>query len=380
MAKKKLIIPVFFFAQHGGLHEYVVATIEAALNSGWDVGIICRDGEFLNERLNGFPIEKFAIDYEDDNHRAHAIDYLTTADVIHAHPGASREIAVEASKRSGVPVVMTLHGRWTDAVYRYHKYLNKIICVSEAVSDLVKSYNINVDDKLLVVPNGVRLPDNWLNKIENTYSIFERINFKNRNKKIITVVSRYDSDKRVLVDLIKGLFKEQRIRGERRLVWNVVGDGSILNEIKDEAQVFVDYYATPLAEFKGWLNEDKVLEEISKSCACLASGRGAIQALSMGKPTIAAASVGCEVILNKNDFIRASYSNFGGLGAETEYDVQVIFDEMLSAAINPQEGFGYSARKFIEDNYDQEKLDRRLIDVYESALLKPDAHANAIPV
>lgn len=367
MVSRRLIIPVFFFAQHGGLHEYVVATIEAALKGGWDVGIICRDGEFLNERLSGFPIEKFVIDYDDVSHRAHAIDYLTTADLIHTHPGASRAIAVEASKRAGTPVVMTLHGRWTDAVYRYHKNLSKIICVSEAVSDLVKSYNINVDDKLLIIPNGTRLRKG--ESVVNTRSFREKIDiFLDRKKKVISVVSRFDADKRVLVDITKGLLKEQRLRGEDRIIWKIIGDGSLLSEIKEEAKVFEDYYSTKAVEFKGWLTENQVFSQIADSHICVASGRGAIQALSMGKPTIAAASVGCEIVLSSDDFVRASYSNFGGMGANTDYNTALIFDRMMDAALAPQDGFEASARRFIMANYDQDELDRRLLEVYEGAL------------
>ena len=133
-----LAVTVWFQAQHGGLHEYVVSQVVAAIRNEWRVSVVCKDGEFLRERLSDFEINKVPVDFEDAESRDAASGHLTSADIIHAHPGPSREMALAAAALSGRPVVLTVHGQWTDSVHRYHDRLCRIICVSQAVADTVR--------------------------------------------------------------------------------------------------------------------------------------------------------------------------------------------------------------------------------------------------
>ncbi|MEJ5083863.1 glycosyltransferase family 4 protein [Ochrobactrum sp. MYb379] len=363
MKNKKLIISVFFHAQHGGLHEYVVASIEAALRDGWSVGIVCRDGEFISERIRGLNVEKMAINFEDGAECQRAIEYLSTADLIHTHPGKSREIALQASRISKAPVVMTLHGRWTDAVYSYYDELSCIICVSEAVADIVKNYNIiNLAEKLVVIPNGVILND--YSELENLvgYSTF------GQKKRTINVISRFDSDKRFLVDLVKSLMQEQILRKNYLLNWRFLGDGAIVGEIEAQAKLVTSSCPDVSVEFLGWIQQDDLLKELSLSDVCIASGRGAMQSLAFGKPTIAAASVGYALVTKPEDLLKAAYSNFGGVGATIEYSVSLVFDQLVAAAFHPHQGFPLSASTFVKENYEQFEVDRKLLSIYKSLL------------
>jgi glycosyltransferase involved in cell wall biosynthesis len=94
--------------------------------------------------------------------------------LVHAHLGISSFLATAAAASLGVPVVLTRHfieDRYAAAAnplkrmayVRAYQWINararRIICVSQAVCDAVIAREKPDPSKCLVIPNGVRIPD-----------------------------------------------------------------------------------------------------------------------------------------------------------------------------------------------------------------------------
>ena len=182
----------------------------------------------------------------------------------------------------------------------------------------------------------------------------------------ICVVSRYDTDKGPLVELLKALWAEQS--RSRMVRWIVIGDGKRLDELKQSAMSMERAVGGRLVSFTGWLPQQRITDYAKNSEVCIASGRGAMQSLAVGTPTIGAASVGLAPALKSKDLPKAAYSNFGGLGADPRIDATDVWRMIEEALHFPEPDFAVKASEFITTTFDQNKVDKQLISIYRDIL------------
>jgi glycosyltransferase involved in cell wall biosynthesis len=351
---KKLAICLYFRAPLGGLQENVLATARAAQNAGWQVTVLCPDGPFLNHYVLVNGIDGFGVDFSDSISTERAMQFLCDADVIHSHPGPSRNLALEAKRRTGNPLFFTIHGTWFDGVQQYAEDLAAIICVSQAVQEVVLSQCLDQSDRVFCIPNGI-----------------DYANFASQSRDMIepghvVVASRYDTDKRLVIDTLIALWQEQSARG---LItsprYTIAGHGTLLPELRVAAEALAIS-----VDFAGWQSQAALAALYARAALVIASGRAAMESLACGRPTLALASVGAAVVFDEVQLKAASYSNFGGYGALPPVPPGELLDRILSTLNLLDSNFPARASAFIHQHHDNQVVNARLLELYEAALLK----------
>lgn len=347
-----LAICLHFRAPLGGLQENILATALAARDAGWGVTVLAPAGPFLSAHVMPRGIAVLAVDFGDEASLAHAALHLERADVIHAHPGPSRVLALEVAKRRGIPLFYTVHGAWSDGVHRYAADLAHILCVSEAVHLAVEQACPDQASKILTLPNGVDL--DGVDALPQA-----------REAGLVVVASRYDIDKRPVVDTLLALWREQHERGGAHLRYAVAGDGTCLQELKSAAATLGIQ-----AEFVGWLGRDDLFRLYKRGALAIASGRAAMEALACGCPTLALASGGAAEAFTVAQLPQAAFNNFGGYGAKPPPSASELLDRML--AVLETEGanasFSVDALGFVRANHDNRAVNARILALYAEAL------------
>lgn len=348
---RNLAICLFFRAPLGGLQENILATAVAAAHNGWDVSVLCPAGRFIEEHLRPQGIATLTVDFQSASSLEQARTLLCSADLIHAHPGPSRTLALEATAISGVPVVFTIHGAWFDGVQYCAHRLAAILCVSPSVLEAVSS--LCPDHPAIdCIPNGIdcaqfEVPGNAVPESGH-----------------VVVASRLDADKRVLIDTLVGLWEAQAKHAESRaLRYTIAGQGTLQGELETAAQrlgIAVD--------FAGWLKTDALARLYAHASAVIASGRGAMEALAMGKPTLALASAGAAEVFDASQLFEAARCNFGGYGAKPPQEMEALFARLLTAAGGDNARFAKDAAEFLRAHHDNSVINNRLLKLYDRIL------------
>src|SRR5689334_14749977 len=110
-----VLICVFFRAQFGGLHSNVFSTTRRCLQKGHTVTVLCREGPF-REQLAAAGVHTIATEYSSTEESVQSVLAQASApyDIIHAHPFASRKVALALGRELSIPVIITYHGMYDD--------------------------------------------------------------------------------------------------------------------------------------------------------------------------------------------------------------------------------------------------------------------------
>jgi glycosyltransferase involved in cell wall biosynthesis len=241
-------------------------------------------------------------------------------DLVHVHPFQARSIGLEVAARCAAKVAFTIHGQYLDAV---GDEMDAIIAVSDRVADYLKPH-LPHEERLHVIPNAV------------DFDVFKPtllpcLKRKLRRRRVVTVCSRIDSDKTVLLrcirDAVQALAKsaapsELRIQGE-----HFFGDiGDFFEDIASVAR------GTPLRIVpQSWTSDrNRLRAAFEDSDIVIASGRGAAESVGCLRPTIAVGSRGYVGLIDRNSIGLAMATNFGScLEPSTQYS-----PERLNADLN----------------------------------------------
>lgn len=357
----RLAIVLFFRAPLGGLHENILSTASAAIRAGWDVFVFSPSGRFIDEHLLKEGIQTFAVDFQSSSSVEQARNLLCSADIIHAHPGPSRTLALEAALISGAPVVFTIHGAWFDGVQHYAHRLAAIVGVSSAVHTAITA-QCPTHSRIECIPNGIDT------------SRFSKAIDEAPELGHIAVASRLDADKRVLIDTLISLWEVQSRQDDRNgLRYTVAGHGTLKNELELAAQrlgIQVDFH--------GWQTTDALAQLFGKASAVIASGRGAMEALASGRPTLALASAGAAEVFNPSQLPEAARSNFGGFGAKPVQSNEELFESLNAVSRKSDFAFAEYAKNFIREHHDSELINQRLLALYNQVLVV-NRESGAVP-
>lgn len=287
-----ILITVFYNAQHGGLHNNIYSTIKYLLSYGHKVSVLCKPGPFANI-LTKNGVNVFMTDFEN---LEEDVKLLTSNeykfDIIHAHPFASRKVAIEVSKILDIPLFITYHGMYIDEIAINVKYSNMIFTVSEALSDHLKKFLPDNQGRELfsVLTNGVNL---CLYKPIESEGFFKRrklLKYKSEQSKFnLTFVSRLDQDKEFIIDrFFEGLnFTNKNYPNEVK--WTIVGNGTLLPDIQSKVTALTQHTGHQV-DFIGWKEESELPFYYQTSDAVIAPGRCALEGMACGKPVIAIGS------------------------------------------------------------------------------------------
>jgi|GEM_PF-5593234 len=347
-----LAICLFFRAPLGGLQANILATVEAAIHYGWDVSVFCPPGPFQDEYLKPRSIKTYTVDFQSSASIAEAAELISDADLIHAHPGPSRQLALKAAAINNVPVVFTIHGAWFDSVHQYANRLAAIICVSPAVFDAVSDLCDNHDVFIDHIPNGIDL---------DQFDTPRAVPPENGH---IVIASRLDADKQVLINSLVKLWEIQAGSSVGNdLHYSVAGEGALCSKLEAAAKRL----EIPVS-FLGWQNPTSLAHLYQKASAVIASGRCAMEALTIGRPTLAIASAGVAEAFEISQLPNAAHSNFGGYGALPVERMESLFHRLRKAAISDNPMFARDARAFVRRHHDNAVVNQRILALYDRVL------------
>lgn len=344
----KLVICVYFRAPLGGLQDNILATALSASAAGWQVTILCPEGQFLSEHVLASGISGIGTNFLKPSKRA--MQVLCEADIVHAHPGPSRHLALAAKMESNRPLFFTVHGAWFDNVHEYIDHLSAVICVSPAIRNALLHLNPKHAARTYCIPNGIDSSDFPL----HTVTI---------EPGHVVVASRYDTDKRLVVDTLINLWRIQSRRGLSIPRYTVAGAGTLLPEM----QRIAEELAIPVT-FAGWQSHHGLSNLFKRAGLVIASGRTAMESLCCGRPTIALASAGVVEVFNEDKLQQATYCNFGGYGATKPSSFEKLLDNMLSEIINNNTEFSSKAAGYIRNHHENVAINESILALYKNAL------------
>lgn len=356
----KLLIILFYNSEQGGLHDNVFSTAIESQKRGYEVFVACRRGVF-QETLKDNGINIVEIDQQKKIWSVNNIINVvgTDIDLIHSHPGISREISLLLHDEYKIPVIYHVHGAWTDSIHHYIHKLESVFAVSESVKQRISTYCKNHSHLVHVIPN---YSDYTINKDTN-YLFHE-------NSKIITLITRLEHDKKLIIDEVKKL-SEFLNNTDDVITFNILGDGSLKNDLKYYFEENVNNINIEI-KFKGWVSDKEELKShIINSDIVIGPGRVAIDSHKIGTPVIVLGSQNYYGIINDENWQEFVSSNFGGLGPKSTSQNQIEND--LKTLLYNKEEYINSVQvghKVIDTFFDKEKTLEKLFNIYDIVLSK----------
>lgn len=316
-----ILITLYYNAELGGLHDNVFATAIEAKKRGHNVFVSCRAGAF-NEKLSSHGIRTITIDQDKKIDSINKIiDVMgDKIDLIHAHPGNSRIIAMRLHRQFDIPVIFHVHGAWLDGIDTFIEEVECVFAVSESskkkVIELCKGY----EHKVHVIPNY------------SDYEYVEKKIFKRDNtQNVISLITRLDSDKKLILDEFLKIIPILN-NSNLAIKINIIGEGSLregfinhLNENITNSSVMVDYI--------GWIDDENELKKyIVNSDIVVGPGRVAIDSFTLGTPVIVVGSQNYQGIINKINWQTFISNNFGGYGknnheSNIQHDINLLLQD-----------------------------------------------------
>lgn len=315
-----ILITLYYKAELGGLHDNVFASAVEAKNRGHNVVVACRSGIF-NDKLLDAGIKTITTNLDE---YTEAMDEIKTVmgkniDLIHCHPGSSRVVAMRLNKELNVPVIYHVHGGWVDNINFYIDRVESVFAVSESVKKKIVEKCYGYEYKVHVIPNYSDYDYSEITLYDN-----------NSDVKIISLITRLDNDKKLIMDEVKKLTPYlNTITIPIRL--RIVGDGVL----KDEFISFLENNITNSVvqvEYVGWVAEWKKLKQlIQESFIVIGPGRVAIDSYTLGSQVIVVGSQNYQGIISKRNWQLFVSNNFGGYGENLEEsNIVKDFDVLLN--------------------------------------------------
>ncbi|TNH16623.1 glycosyltransferase family 4 protein [Halomonas sp. BL6] len=356
-----VIMPVFFKAAHGGLHENVLAAARFLIDNNHKATIVCPRGPFADS-LSGFGVGVIQTNYLDleatlnEIMNLHDVDPI---DLVHAHPFASRKLGLMLSEKLNIPIVLTFHGKYTDDISQYVDKVSAVLAVSFGIRDYLLAEQSIKPQKFHVVPN---VPDTGFFQpvSENSQSTDGKIS--------VALVSRLDKDKAFILDVFADAVEYAAENYSGQLSWIVVGNGTQLEEFRTRLDAVRGGNSI---EFRGWLEGEPLRSAYQSSDFVFAPGRCALEAMSCGVPTIAVGSKSYCGLVNAETWQQGVYSNFGGVGNQhTDYKPEMVHQDMdnLLASKSYRIGLGNFGISIIQQFFDFQKIHTQLLGIYRLAI------------
>jgi glycosyltransferase involved in cell wall biosynthesis len=369
-----LLVPVFFNAPQGGLHENILAGARYMLAKRHRVTVVCKPGPFA-ERLRAAGVAVIETDYAPFSiaqafaaiealHAEHPID------VVHAHPFASRQLGLIVTQVLGLPFVVTLHGRYVDALPSYLDQTDAVLTVSEGIRHyLLTEGGVEAPEKLHVVSNT---PDAKLFKAVRVAPLAEAA-----GRVTLSLVTRLDQDKTFILDVFYQAVAHAAEHYPGRIHWQVVGQGTQEQAFAEKVEAL---RGDNSVSYTGWLQDEALRDAYCQSDAVIAPGRCALEAMSCAVPAIALGSKGYSGLVGPATWQQAVFTNFGGVGNKHEsYTAGAVEQDIdaLMASARHRRRLGHFGRQVMRQFFDANQAHRQLLGFYTLAVAAHKAQPRA---
>lgn len=297
----KLLITLHFNSEMGGLHDNVRATALEAADRGYAVYVACRSGLFYDTlQSDGINVVETAQDDIDKSREKIINEVGTDIDLIHAHPGSSRKIAIRLHDAYDIPVIFHVHGSWIDSVEGYIDKLACVFAVSGAVKQKVITQTGGNAHKVHIIPN---------------YSEYDKADHPHRPESLrISLITRLEKDKKRIIDEVMKL-PDYLNETDEAIDFDVIGDGSLAKELMNHFEAHVKNTNVRINHL-GWISDKEELKKhIIGSDLIIGPGRVAIDAYTLCTPVIVVGSQNYHGVINSSNWQHFVHANFGGYGS-----------------------------------------------------------------
>ncbi|WP_171468311.1 glycosyltransferase [Cellulosimicrobium sp. 72-3] len=344
-------MPVAYRADQGGLHDHVEEIVVSAADD-FAITVAGRGGPFL-ERLERLGVETLAIDFTARDALAE-LAHAGPWDLIHAHPFESRRIAVQLAEHLEVPLLVTMHGWYTDDIHQWHDKAAAIIAVTPAIATHLQQRTGARPNKFWVVPNHCRTTSEPLQPSSA------------RLAKRLIVASRLDSDFTTTETVVREFLAALRDADDRGWTVSVAGTGSKLPEIAHRLGGLATA-ARARVEFLGWLSKDELARLTAVSSCCIAPGRSAIDAMGTGTLTILTRQIGSYALPPLGEIGSLHYS-----APENKVDGQALYDlvRLVEASDQMHRSLAESHASIVRSMYDPVRTNGLLHALYRETLAR----------
>ncbi len=275
-------------------------------------------------------------------------------DVVHAHSRAAGWVGFVATRIARVPLVTTVHGKQPTHISRklVKAFGECVLPICEAVRDNIV-YQLGVDARTVeIVRNGVAVPS-----VPATHQVGLHI-------PTIALVGRLSQQKGELaLRILETLMPLLERRADVRMV--VIG-GKTIPPAFDKFR--------PRVEFTGYVED--VPERIANASVVLGAGRSAVEALLLGKPTVAVGEARVHGLVSSENLADVLQTNFGDIATEHHFDAAALV-QGVEAALQ-QDSCDDIVRERVRQEYSLERLVQRVEAAYQRALVL--RHRFEVPV
>ncbi len=347
-----LLIKKFDF---GGAENHVRELANSLSESGNEVFVIAGPGRqvsLLSEDVLYTKLKKFfspAI-----LQTAFLIPFLhkNKIDIIHAHQRQPALAASIAGRLTGIPVVVTVHGRtrldlrsWISRILP-----SKIIFVSKIVLEVSAKYE-QIKNKSVIIPNWIILPEKTIKKVPWSISYISRID-KKHSSLILMII------KEVLgVLVVKYPY----------LTFRIIGEGEYLDVIRKEAELFNRQIKREAVIVCGFILDTR--EKLQESVLVIGVGRVALEALSCGTPVLSMNRQRMGSLVSLENYHSYQVSNFIAAGSDPP-EKNILLKE-LNRFLTDVEFWQKEAdllKEKVRNDYNEAKITGEIISIYNSLI------------
>jgi glycosyltransferase involved in cell wall biosynthesis len=269
--------------------------------------------------------------------------------VIHAHQRLPVFIGCMAGKITGIPVVVTVHGKTQYDVRSrlIRKWIDRFIFVRQSTFDEAKGYGIP-PLKCLLIQNGVRIINPPEKRDYNSLCYISRVD--KRHSRVISMVMN-----KVLIPFFRQF---------PSLKFSIVGAGDHLEEIRNDADFVNRQIGRTAVIIHGYMQD--VSDIIKKSGLVLGVGRVAIETLACGVPVLSVNQKYFGGLVSRENYSFFRLNNFVAYGKESP-DEEKLISEMENYFSNIkywQEEAAFLQKK-IDEDFNIFKITTAITDIYK---------------
>ena len=132
MTRLRILLAVHTFADWGGLQDWTVGMVKGLAYNGADVVLVSNNEKIISDSAESAS-ESFLVNWSSWRDYVEPIIDRSTFDVVFSQPFASRELALELRRRTGVPIVYMAHGNNSDYAYIWRDDVAKFLVASSSL-------------------------------------------------------------------------------------------------------------------------------------------------------------------------------------------------------------------------------------------------------
>jgi len=331
----------------GGLETYVITLINELSANGHKVYIDYKKADSLLlkqiETKNVFFLANRSVEEVAEIIKSENID------VIQSQPYNSGQRSYQLYKKTGVPFVFTCHSAIMDYNHIDDKIIAnaaRIIAVSQEIADILSSIYPYAKNKTVVIQNGINLKQ------------FTPSPKAEKDGLSLAFIGRLDNDRKIGLEKLIDAYRKSSFSS-----LTICGAG------KRKSQFEKCFASDPSIVFAGAVtNLNHLLKD---SDVVIATGRGAREAMALGKPCIVLSNWGYDGIILPKTVDQMEYANFSGRGIckslKTENiirDLKILEDEEIRKQL------GLFGRRLAEQRYSITEMAKKVLLVYRQAAVQ----------